>query len=190
MKNNLFLKLLGSIPVILISLYFVPFLGICLILFRYFMYHEKRKRIATSVFLIGIGIVILVPKILEVILQWIKFDITKIPYINEVIQLEVYQTNFMSYSKLLLIVGILFLILTFILQRLFEKLEEFLKLYIQEHEKRNREISSKNDLLMKEKQEKAKNTSVVYCPYCGADNILTSNIGVCKYCRRQIVAKK
>ena len=42
---------------------------------------------------------------------------------------------------------------------------------------------------MKEKREKAKNTHIVYCPYCGADNMLTSNVGRCKYCRRRIEYK-
>ena len=39
-----------------------------------------------------------------------------------------------------------------------------------------------------EKQEKTKNTKVVYCPYCGADNMLTEKVGTCKYCRRKIQA--
>ena len=42
---------------------------------------------------------------------------------------------------------------------------------------------------MQEKREALKNTHVVHCPYCGADNMLTSNIGTCKYCRRRIEAK-
>ena len=48
MKNNLFIKILCSIPVILLFLYFIPFLGVCLILFRYFIY-DNKKRIETPI---------------------------------------------------------------------------------------------------------------------------------------------
>ena len=41
MKNNLFIKILCSVPVILVVLYFIPFLGICLLLFRRFVYQNK-----------------------------------------------------------------------------------------------------------------------------------------------------
>ena len=34
---NKFLKVLTSIPVILVALYFAPFLGVCLIILRYFL---------------------------------------------------------------------------------------------------------------------------------------------------------
>ncbi len=43
MKNNLLFKILSSLPVILIALYFIPFLGVCLILLRYFMYDNKKE---------------------------------------------------------------------------------------------------------------------------------------------------
>lgn len=39
---------------------------------------------------------------------------------------------------------------------------------------------------IKLKQERAKNTHVVYFSYCGADNKLTEKTETCKYCRRQI----
>ena len=44
----------------------------------------------------------------------------------------------------------------------------------------------KNDLEMKEKREKAKNSRVVNCPYCGADNLIYNNVGTCKFCRKKI----
>ena len=43
---------------------------------------------------------------------------------------------------------------------------------------------------MQEKRERAKNTHVVYCPYCGADNMLTEKTGICKFCRRKIEYKE
>ena len=42
MSENKFFKLLCSLPVVLIVLYFIPFLGICLILFRYYVYRGNK----------------------------------------------------------------------------------------------------------------------------------------------------
>ena len=58
--------------------------------------------------------------------------------------------------------------------------------YINDVEKTNREVSEKNDMKIKEKQETAKNTKVVYCPFCGGDNIIVGKTGKCKYCRKSI----
>lgn len=189
MKNNIFLRLLASIPIILIFLYFIPFLGICLIPLRLFMYNNK-KRISTPIILISVGILILAPIGLNLIFNLISFDKTVIPYFNEILDSPIYTTNLIKYSKLLITTGVVLLIISFILNSIFNKLGNNLKSYISNQEQRDAEISQKNDLIMKEKQEKAKNTSVVYCPYCGADNMLTSNVGTCKYCRRKIQAKR
>lgn len=71
MKSNLLLKILSSLPIILITLYFIPFLGICLILFRYFIYINK-KRISTPLILVGVGLLILIPKVIYYIFNIIK----------------------------------------------------------------------------------------------------------------------
>lgn len=189
MKNNIFLKLLSSLPVILIFLYFTPFVGVCLILLRYLMYNNKKKFFSTPIFFIVVGALIVVPKGFSSILTILNINTDIIPCLNDIISTEIYSINLIKYGKLLLTVGIIFLMIAIVFNSLFNKLESFLHSYIDAQEKRNAEISQKNDLIIKEKQEKAKNTQVVYCPYCGADNMLTSKIGTCKYCRRQIQAK-
>ena len=84
MRNNIFLKLLSSLPVILIFLYFVPFLGICLLLMRCFVY--TNKKISTPIVMIVIGGLILIPKGLSLlkiniltddILKWYNSDLLK-----------------------------------------------------------------------------------------------------------------
>ena len=65
MRNNLLFKILASLPVILLTLYFIPFLGVILILFRFFMY--SNKKMSTSIFITLIGILILIPKIINFI---------------------------------------------------------------------------------------------------------------------------
>lgn len=139
------------------------------------------------------GLIILIPELINNVLDLLNIDVSLIPFLSNIIGTDIY-TKLLKYSKMLIILGIVFSVLTFIFRNIFDNLKNQtargIKAYIQESERKSEEISQKKDLIMKEKQEKAKNTYVVYCPYCGADNILTSNIGTCKYCRRQIVAKE
>ena len=62
MNNNRLFKLLCSIPVILVFLYFIPFLGICLMLFRCYIYIGRKNNLYSTLFICGI--LILLPKII------------------------------------------------------------------------------------------------------------------------------
>lgn len=84
MKNNLFIKILCSIPVILLFLYFIPFLSVCLILFRYFIY-DNKKRIETPIYLIVCGVIILIPKLILSISSAMKYRILMISLIQNYI---------------------------------------------------------------------------------------------------------
>lgn len=192
MKNNLIFKLLASFPLILVALYFIPFLGICLILFRYFIY-DNKKRFSTPIFIIGVGILILIPKTLNLIFDIAKVDMTKIPYLSDILSTDLYNVNFINYSNLLITIGVIFFIISFVLNTIFSKLKSKLdsgvRNYISETQKRDAEISKENDMKIKIKQEKARNTSYVKCPNCGSDNLLAEKFGTCKYCRRKIENK-
>ena len=192
MKNNYLFKFLSSLPVILIALYFIPFLGICLILLRYFMY-DNKKRISTPIYIVEVGILVLIPKALSLILNVAKVDLNKIPYLSDIVNAELYNVNFMNYSKRLICVGVIFLIISFVLKSIFDKVSSKLnsevRNYISETQRRDAEISKQNDMKMKIKQEKAKNTSYVKCPNCGSDNLLEGKFGTCKYCRRELENK-
>ncbi len=189
MRDNVLIKLLCSIPVILVLLYCLPFLGVCLIILRYIVYYSDRRRIVIPYYLVSTGLIILVPKLLKFIFNSFEYSANNIPYFNKIVNSELYKVNFISYSKLLITVGIIFLILSSIVNMIFDKTRSSLRNYIQNQERRNDEISRKNDLIMKEKREIAKNTNVVICPYCGADNMLTGKTGTCKFCRRKIKSK-
>ena len=106
---------------------------------------------------------------------------------------DLYNINFIKYSKLLITIGVIFLVLSFVFRNLLNKasikINDQIKKQIMETEKRNIEISKSNDLKMKEKREKAKNTNYVKCPYCGSDNLLSEKTGKCKFCRRTIENK-
>lgn len=190
MKNNLLFKILSSIPVILIALYFIPFLGVCLILLRYFIY-DNRKKFSTPMYIVGAGILILIPKGLNLILELTKNDISTIPYLKDIISAELYNVDFINYSKRLICVGIIFLIISFVFKTIFEKvsskINNGIRNYISETERRDAEISKANDMEMKIKQEKLKNTSYVKCPNCGSDNLLGEKYGTCKFCRNKLV---
>ena len=184
---NSFLKLLCSLPIILIVLYFIPFLGICLILFRYYIY-RGNKYYKTPILLLVCGILLLIPKLIDLVLKMFKLDNIKIPYLNSILTFDIY-TKLLSYSKLLVTVGIIFLILSFIFKNVFNKLSSKLRNYMEQDLKKDYEIRKENDMKMQEKREKAKNTHVVHCPFCGSDNMLTEQTGTCKFCRRKIEYK-
>lgn len=189
MNTNKFYKILCSLPVILIALYFIPFIGVCLILFRSFIYNNRKKH-NHLIALIVIGIIILIPKILEFVINIVNI---KIPYINDILSNDLYNNQLIGYSKLLITVGIILYIISIILNRIFSdvknKINSTMRTYMNETIKRDTEISQKNDLEMKKKREKAKYTGYVKCPNCGSDNLLSEKFGTCKYCRRKLVNK-
>lgn len=188
MKNNFILKILLSIPIILIALYFIPFLGVCLIIFKLFVYGSK-KGIITSASLLIVGLLVLIPKVLSLT----KINIDKIPYLKDIINSDMYNINFIKYSKLLITIGIIFLVITIILKLVITKLSNKFNgkvgEYITQMQKKEIEISRENDMKIKLKQERAKNTSYVKCPYCGSDNLLGEKFGTCSFCRRKIENK-
>ena len=192
MKNNIICKILSSMLLILIMLYFIPFLGICLLLFRYFMYNEK-KRIGTSIIIVLIGVLIIIPKIFSLIFNVIELDNDIVMYLNNIINSEIYSINLTNYSKLLICVGIISLVLLYvgkiIINKINSKVNNGIIKYIDKNEERNREIAKENDLEIRIKQEKAKNTGYVKCPNCGSDNLIGDKFGTCKYCRSKLINK-
>lgn len=187
---NKIIKLLSSIPIILITLYFIPFIGICLILLRYFV-SDSKKRTTTPIIITIIGLIILIPKGAELILNLIKIDLNKIPYLSTILESSLYTNEFMEYSKFLISAGIIFLIISFVTKSIFDKVSSAIRSnitsYIRKTEQRDAEISKQNDLEIKLKKEKAKNTTYIKCPNCGSDNLISEKTGVCKYCRGPLI---
>ena len=90
MKTNLFIKLLVSIPVILIVLYFIPVLGVFLLIFRYIIYSNK-KRIYTPITILIAGLLILIPKLISMIFNATNISINVIPYLNNILTSDLYK---------------------------------------------------------------------------------------------------
>ena len=191
MKENKFIRLLCSIPVIIIMLYFIPFLGILLMIFRYYVHRYNKFYLMPTILLI-LGFILMIPNVINAVLNTFKLTNINIPYLQLIIKSNIY-IKLLKYAKLLIIISIIAYVLSFVIKSIIEKVKQkvsgALNSYVEKEQQKDYEISQKNDLIMKEKREKALNTKVVYCPYCGADNMLTSHTGICKYCRRKIEYK-
>ena len=190
MKNNLILKILSSIPVILLAIYIYPFFGICLIILRYFLY--KQKRVSTPILIITMGILLLIPKYLFLLLNKLNITNNIITYLQKIIELAT-NINIIKYSKSLLIIGVIILIITITIEQLINKINKVINTgmlsYINKSIETEKEMSKQNDIEIKLKQEKAKNTTYIKCSNCGSDNLINEKIGVCKYCRSKLENK-
>lgn len=190
MSENKFLRLLCSIPICLLVLYFIPFLGVCLTLFRFYIY-RNRKYYSTSVFIIVFGALLWIPKLIDFIIKTAKINV-EIPYLNTILTSDLYP-KFISYSKFLICFGVIILILSVIFRnaynKLMNKLNSGVRNYIQQDMQKDYEIRKENDMKMQEKREIAKNTHVVKCPNCGSENMLTAQTGTCKFCRQHLEYK-
>ena len=191
MKDNLIFKILCSYPVILITLFFMPVIGIILIFFRFYMYRDRIVRIPITILIVGL--VLLIPKLLDYIFDLIKFDSSKIPYFDTVVDSAIYD-RLIGFSKFIIAASIIILIVSFIVKNIASKLdvkaEQAVRNYVERQEAKELEIHEKNDLLVKKRASEANNTHVVKCPSCGGYNTLVYNTGTCKYCRRKIQYKE
>lgn len=179
---NFFKKIICNPLTILLSLYWLPLLGISLFLVRYMIYDSRaNKRLAIGVLMLAF--VIRLPQIIHIVTNWLNIsDVSGLESINSH---DIYST-FIRYSNLLLGLGIFFFLAQLLFQQAFSKMKSY---FIAQEQKRLA-IYRENDLTMKLNREKAKNTQVVYCPNCGAHNIIVGKIGTCSYCRQKIVAQK
>lgn len=182
MSENKLFKLIASMPAILLTLYFIPFVGVCLTAFRYFVYKNK-KQYSTSIALIVWGIICLVPKMITSVLDILKIE--NVPYVNEVAE-AANKLQLVEFSKTLLTVGLLSMIIVYVVKKIANKIGSNVNKYMQAQAQAEREINEKNNLKIKEKQEAAKNTHFVKCKSCGGNNVIVGDIGKCKFCRQPI----
>lgn len=188
MKKTI-IRILVSIPTILIFMYYTPLLSVFIIIFRCILYFDDKKKLEVfPLILLILGIVIYIPKIISLFVNLFN-NSKKLIILNDILNSETY-IALLKMGKRLIIVSIALLIILTLFSFIFKKILIIFRNCIQRQEQIDQKISQTNDLIMKEKREKSKNTFVVYCPYCGADNIITNNYGICKYCRRKIVKKQ
>ena len=187
MNHSVFIKVLLSVPVILCALYFIPFLGVILLLTRFFLFKISNYKI--SILLIFIGLLMLIPRGLQLLFNYISFSQNIKDLIDKIVTTDIYK-HMIGYSKLLITIGVLSILIVYILKILYRKASGTFWQYLNNQEKKHNEIIKQNDLLMKERKEQAQNTHLVTCASCGADTLLTSSVGTCKYCRRPLEYKE
>lgn len=169
MNKNFILKLLCSLPIILLFLYFIPFIGIILLITRFIF--NKNKILRTNIFLVILGLILLLPLLINSLILLLNLSFTNL-YINSLVNTDFY-INIVIFSKFIISSGIIFIILSILFNHLFAKLINTVKQLFIAKSAEESMINKQNDLEIKLKQERAKNTHVVICPYCGADNMLT-----------------
>ncbi len=177
MKNTI-TNILLSIPVILIVLYFIPFLGVIMIFARNIIL--KGKTSTTSIIMIITALLIYIPKLINIINK----DIVKTIIENE------YYTKLINYSNFILITGIIIYLLNIIIEKLINNSKSKLNQILNDYTNKTVSANQKNDYIIKEKQLKAKKTNTVTCKKCGATTIASKAFIKCKYCRTPIENKK
>ena len=151
MSENRFLKVLCSLPILLLILYYIPFLGICLVLFTLFLYKSRKQK--TPILLIICGLLILIPQAINYIMSVFKITNIEIPYLNAILSSNVYG-KLLNYSKLLITVGLIFLILSVIISNIVNKvsnkLNSSIRNYMEQDLQKDYEVRKENDLKMQE----------------------------------------
>ena len=186
------IKVLFSLPVILIALYIIPFLGICLIIAKYIVekaWNEKDRFTKSMLSITAIGILLNIPRAINYCLTKINFKNIVFPVLKTIIESDIYK-ELITYGNRLIIVGIILLIIGFIINKTIVNVKNrvisLAHSQILEETKRQDEIYKENNLKIQEQQERAKNFHVVTCPHCGAVNQLTAKTGKCSHCRNII----
>ncbi len=191
-STNGLVKLICSLPVVLIVLYFLPALGVVMVIARYFIYGE-RHFFRTPVVLMLVGLILLAPRGLQLAIENFNLSFT-IPFLLDILNLELYP-KLADYGQFILIVGVVILIVSYLLKSfisgLSNNIRSMMSQYASTKQAEEVEIRKENDLKLREKEitSKQKTPHVVKCPHCGKTNSITGTVGKCKSCRSAIEYK-
>lgn len=191
-STNGLVKLICSLPVVLIVLYFLPVLGVIMVIARYFIYSE-RHFFRTPVVLMLAGLILLVPRGLQLATENFNLGFT-IPHLSNILNFELYP-KLADYGQFILIVGVVILIVSYLLKSfisgLSNNIRSMMSQYASTKQAEEVEIRKENDLKLREKEitSKQKTPHVVKCPHCGKTNSITGTVGKCRSCRSAIEYK-
>lgn len=186
------ISILFSLPVILVVLYFIPFLGVLLLIAKFIM--QKGwvlidKYTKSMLFITSLGIILFVPKAVSAVISKIKTENLIFPVLDTIMKSDIYP-KLMIYGKRLITVGVVMLIVGYVIRKIYLALSNKIMEAMNKHFETQREVFKENDMKIREKQERAKNFHVVKCSHCGGLNKLTESTGKCKYCRNAIEYKE
>ena len=183
MKYSGIVKFLVSVPVIVLCLYFIPILGILLMIVRMVVYYNK-KVIDIPIVCAIIGVILCIPSLINYITN--KLGYNHIESLDIIVNNDVFK-DISSRSNFLIITGIVFMVVSYLFikisKRVSTKALSYLSDYINESEKKDMEVREKTEMKMAEKREAAKHTHVLKCPKCGYSNMFVGNNTRCVHCR-------
>ena len=93
MRNNVLISLLCNMIVIFVALYYIPFLGVFLIIIRYIIYYSDNRKNTTSSYLLVLGAMLLMPKLIKFVSDKISYSLDNVPYFNKLIESNIYNVN-------------------------------------------------------------------------------------------------
>lgn len=166
-ENNIF-----SFLLVVLSLYFVPIISYFYLATKLFIVNKRRNRLFLVTLLI-LGLILFVSSTL-------KLEIFNI-YLEK---LENFNTK--DFSLKIIKLSLFFFLINEVIIFIKEKILLSINSLITKEEERSERIRKENDLIIRQKTEDAKNTTVVVCKSCGASNIVKNGVGTCSYCRKAI----
>lgn len=196
-------KILCSLPVILLALYFIPFVGICLLMFR-LIYDAintpkyKRKSSTITYFSANIfyfGLLLILPDLVYRILKYFKINGDFLKYLDDFVNIDIY-IKLYGYGKKLLLIGVIAYIISILAKTLFDKSSSTIQKKISDkitntynkstqnsaEEQRQKESEQQerlNKKLEEYKKEKSNNENNK-CPYCRSK--VDKNLKTCPNC--------
>lgn len=182
-------KILFSIPVILLLLFFLPPLGVIVLLARYVVF-GNRHFYRAPISIIAVSAILALPFGLNWLLETTHANIA-IPYLSEILNWE-YYPKLLDFAKFSFIVAIVVLVASILLRNLINtissKISQFISGYYSDMQCRDEAIAKENDYKLKAKaiESKQKTPHVVKCPHCGKTNPITGTVGKCSSCRSAI----
>ena len=186
------LELVLSLPVIVVAMYFLPILGIILVFIRAIKYKYNRNY-GFNMMLAVCGVVLLLPKLMKYLMDLIKVKTGEIPYLNEILELDIYP-KLVDLGKLLIVVGLICNLVSYFSRRLSNQKTASLKekttvRTLQAEAQANSKMYGINTETEKVEPKEAE-LQEFNCPYCAGLNKAYEEAINCKYCGREIMPPK
>lgn len=182
MRKNDLLKILFSLPVILLVFYYVPFLGIVMLIARRFVIGKSKYPL--GIIFIAITTIIVIPKFIHYLCDLFKTN--QLSFIEDILGSEIYPV-LLSRCKLLFILGIIALVIEALSKKIKASAASSLKAYFKSMQEGENIFGEDN--LITEEQTVDKKTSFVKCPSCGANNVIHGKTGKCAFCKSNLENK-
>ena len=188
MSESKYLKVLCSIPMILLVLYFFRFWGLIAVVLRYIMYKNK-KMFKLPIVLIASGVILVMPKLVFRILKLFKVSLS---FLNQFVKLEFY-SKLLGYGKYLITTGIIILFIVFIIACILELmgiLENVFKEDLEKTKNERPQMHVSTPVRVEPKIIRAREPHIVECPNCGEEVLVEDDYATCKYCRGKVYYKE